>query len=229
MTASQIHTVAVVGGTGPQGRGLAYRLTRGGHDVVLGSRDADRATAAADELAERLTERLTGAGSITGAANADACAKAEIVLLAVPYDGHDALVEQLREPLAGKIVISCVNPLGFDQHGPFGLDVAAGSAAEAAAALLPESVVVGAFHHLSAVTLITDDQLHEDVLVCADDRDAAEVVAGLAEAVTGRHGVYAGRLRLARQLEPLTAVLISVNKVHKIHSGIHVTGLPRPA
>jgi NADPH-dependent F420 reductase len=223
MTATQSHTIAVVGGTGPQGRGLGYRLARAGHDVVLGSRDADRATAAADELAAR----LDGPGSITGADNFEACAKADLVLLAVPYDGHDALVEQLREPLAGKIVISCVNPLGFDQHGPFGLDLEAGSAAEAAAALLPESVVVGAFHHLSAVTLITDDELHEDVLVCADDRDAAEVVAGLAEAVTGRHGVYAGRLRLARQLEPLTAVLISVNKVHRIHSGIRVTGLPR--
>jgi 8-hydroxy-5-deazaflavin:NADPH oxidoreductase len=223
MTASQMHTIAVVGGTGPQGRGLAYRLARGGHDVVLGSREADRATAAADELAVR----LDGRGSITGASNADACAKAEIVLLAVPYDGHDALVEQLREPLAGKIVISCVNPLGFDKQGPFGLDVAAGSAAEAAAALLPEAVVVGAFHHLSAVSLITDEELNEDVLVCADDRDAAEVVAGLALAVTGRPGIYAGRLRLARQLEPLTAVLISVNKVHKVHSGIQVTGLPR--
>jgi 8-hydroxy-5-deazaflavin:NADPH oxidoreductase len=216
------HTIAVVGGTGPQGRGLGYRLARAGHDVVLGSRDAGRATAAADELAER----LDGRGSVTGTGNVDACAKADIVLLAVPYDGHDALVEQLRESTADKIVVSCVNPLGFDKHGPFGLDVPAGSAAEAAAALLPQSVVVGAFHHLSAVTLISDEDLPEDVLVCSDDREAAEVVAGLALAVTGRPGVYAGRLRLARQLEPLTAVLISVNKLHKVHSGIQVTGLP---
>jgi NADPH-dependent F420 reductase len=224
VTANPTHTIAVVGGTGPQGRGLGYRLARAGHDVVIGSRDADRATAAADELAAR----LDGPGSITGADNVEACAKADLVLLAVPYDGHDALVDQLREPTAGKIVVSCVNPLGFDKDGPFGLPVAAGSAAEAAAALLPEATVVGAFHHLSAVTLITDEPLPEDVLVCSDDREAAEVVAGLAEAVTGRPGVYAGRLRLARQLEPLTAVLISVNKVHKVHSGIRVTGLPRP-
>jgi 8-hydroxy-5-deazaflavin:NADPH oxidoreductase len=217
------HTIAVVGGTGPQGRGLGYRFARGGHDVVLGSRDADRAVAAADELAER----LDGRGSVTGAANLDACAKADIVLLAVPYDGHDALVEQLREPLAGKIVISCVNPLGFDKRGPYGLEVPAGSAAEAAAELLPESTLVGAFHHLSAVTLISDVDLPEDVLVCSDDREAATVVAALAVAVTGRVGVYAGPLRLARQLEPLTAVLISVNKVHKVHSGIQVTGLLR--
>jgi NADPH-dependent F420 reductase len=224
MTSSQTsHTIAVVGGTGPQGRGLGYRLARGGHDVVLGSRDADRATAAADELAGR----LDGPGSISGAGNVEACAKADVVLLAVPYDGHDALVAQLRESTAGKIVISCVNPLGFDKAGPYGLDVPAGSAAEAAAALLPESVVVGAFHHLSAVTLITDEDLGEDVLVCADDREAGDLVAELALAVTGRRGVYAGRLRLARQLEPLTAVLISVNKIHKAHSGVRVTGLPR--
>lgn len=216
------HTVAVVGGTGPQGRGLGYRLARAGHDVVLGSRDAGRATAAADELAER----LAGRGSITGATNHDACAKAGIVLLVVPYDGHDALVSQLREPTAGKIVVSCVNPLGFDKSGPFGLSVEAGSAAEAAAALLPEATVVGAFHHLSAVSLITDEPLPEDVLVCGDDREAAAVVSGLAEAVTGRPGVYAGRLRLARQLEPLTAVLISINKAHRVHSGIRITGLP---
>ena len=216
------HTVAVVGGTGPQGRGLGYRLARAGHDVVLGSRDAARAVAAADELAER----LEGRGSVTGATNLDACAKADIVLLVVPYDGHDALVEQLVEPTAGKIVVSCVNPLGFDKDGPFGLSVAGGSAAEAAAALLPGGSVVGAFHHLSAVSLIKDDPLPEDVLVCSDDRAAAEVVAGLAEAVTGRPGVYAGRLRLARQLEPLTAVLISINKAHRAHSGVRITGLP---
>lgn len=215
------HTIAVIGGTGPQGRGLGYRLARAGHDVVLGSRDAGRAIAAADELAERLADR----GSVTGATNLDACAKAEIVLLVVPYDGHDELVAQLRESTAGKIVVSCVNPLGFDKDGPFGLTVAAGSAAEAAAALLPDASVVGAFHHLSAVSLITDDPLPEDVLVCGDDRSAADVVTSLAEAVTGRPGIYAGRLRLARQLEPLTAVLISINKAHRAHSGVRITGL----
>ena len=216
------HTIAVVGGTGPQGRGLGYRLARAGHDIVLGSRDEARAVTAADQLAER----LDGRGSVTGATNLDACAKADIVLLVVPYDGHDALVEQLREATIGKVVVSCVNPLGFDKDGPYGLAVPDGSAAEAAAALLPEASVVGAFHHLSAVSLIGDDPLPEDVLVCGDDRAAAEVVAGLAEAVTGRPGVYAGRLRLARQLEPLTAVLISINKVHRAHSGVRITGLP---
>jgi NADPH-dependent F420 reductase len=215
-------SIAIVGGTGPQGKGLAYRLAGAGHEVVLGSRDEERARASADELAVR----LPASASISGATNLEAARKADVVLLAVPYDGHDELVASLNDVVAGKIVISCVNPLGFDRFGAFGLEVEQGSAAESAAALLPESTVVGAFHHLSAVTLITDEPLTEDVLVCGDDHAAKQVVIELARAVTGQPGVDAGRLRLARQLEPLTAVLISVNRVYKTHSGIRVTGLP---
>ena len=215
-------SVAIVGGTGPQGKGLAYRLAKGGHEVIIGSRDEERARAAADEVATR----LGGEGAISGAPNLEAARKADLVLLAIPYDGHDELVASLREVVAGKIVISCVNPLGFDKQGAFGLDVPSGSAAESAAALLPEASVIGAFHHLSAVTLITDEPLPEHVLVVGDDTEAKQVVIELARAVTRRPGVDAGRLRLARQLEPLTAVLISVNRDYKTHSGIRVTGLP---
>ena len=214
-------SIAIIGGTGPQGRGLAYRLATSGHEVILGSRDEERARSAADELAVRLPPTAC----ISGSTNLEAARKAEVVLLAVPYDGHDELVASLRDVVEGKIVISCVNPLGFDKQGPFGLDVPTGSAAESAAALLPGSTVVGAFHHLSAVTLITDEQLLEDVLVVGDDAAAKDVVIELARSVTGRPGIAAGRLRLARQLEPLTAVLISVNRAYKAHSGIRVTGL----
>ena len=214
-------SIAIVGGTGPQGRGLAHRLAASGHEVILGSRDEERARTAADELAVR----LPSTACIGGATNLEAARKAELVLLAVPYDGHDELVASLRDVVEDKIVISCVNPLGFDKQGAFGLDVPAGSAAEAAAALLPRSTVVGAFHHLSAVTLITDEPLLEDVLVVGDDEAAKQVVIELVRSVTGRPGVAAGRLRLARQLEPLTAVLISVNRAYKAHSGIRVTGL----
>jgi NADPH-dependent F420 reductase len=214
--------IAMIGGTGPQGKGLAYRLARAGHEVVLGSRSEERATAAADEL----TSRLDGSCVVSGATNLEAARKADVVLLAVPYDGHDQLVASLADVLRGKLVISCVNPLGFDKRGAFGLTVGAGSAAESAAALLPESTVVGAFHHLSAVTLTSDGPLPEDVLVCGDDKDAKGVVMELARTVTGRPGVDAGKLRLARQLEPLTAVLISINRAYKVHSGIRITGLP---
>jgi 8-hydroxy-5-deazaflavin:NADPH oxidoreductase len=218
------YRIAVIGGTGPQGKGLAYRFARHGHTVVLGSRSAERAEAAAAEIRERVPE-----GDVTGAGNAEAAQAADVVLLAVPYDGHDGLVADLAPVLEGKTVISCVNPLGFDKQGPFGLgDVAGGSAAEAAASIVPEATVVGAFHHVSAVTLWGEDDYldHEDVLVCGDDKDAKQVAIELARTVTGHDGVDAGRLRLARQLEPLTAVLISINKRYKTRSGIAVSGIP---
>ncbi len=218
--------IAVMGGTGPQGKGLGYRFARHGHDVVLGSRAAEKAEAVAAEVTERLGG-ADGAGTVTGAANADACADADVVLLAIPYDGHDELVAGL--PLAGKVVISCVNPLAFDKAGPYGrvIDGGEGSAAESAQTIAPDAQVVGAFHHVSAVNLWGDaDYLdHEDVLVVGDSAEAKSVVIELVRSVTGREGVDAGRLRLARQLEPLTAVLISINKKYKVHSGIRIGGL----
>ena len=219
------YTIAVIGGTGPQGKGLAYRWAKHGHSLVLGSRSAERAEAAAAEILERLPE-----ASVRGAANADALEGADVVVLAVPYDGHDELVAELASGLAGKTVISCVNPLGFDKQGPYGLDVER-SAAESAAAIVPESHVVGAFHHVSAPSLWGEAEYldHEDVLVCGDDADAKAVAIELARSVTGRDGVDAGRLRLARQLEPLTAVLISINKRYKTRSGIAISGLPDTA
>jgi NADPH-dependent F420 reductase len=214
-------TIAVVGGTGPQGRGLGYRFARHGYDVLLGSRSAERAESAADGVRDRGVP-----GTVSGADNAAAAAGAEVVVLAVPFDGHDELVAGLADALAEKIVISCVNPLGFDRQGPYGLDLQR-SAAESAAELVPTARVVGAFHHVSAVNLWGDaDYLdHEDVLVCGDDADAKDVVIELARAVTSRPGVDAGRLRLARQLEPLTAVLISINKRYRTRSGIAVSGV----
>ena len=218
------YDVAVIGGTGPQGKGLAYRWARHGHRVVLGSRSAERADKAAAEITARVPD-----GVVTGAANADAAAGADVVVLAVPYDGHDDLVAALAEQLAGKVIISCVNPLGFDKQGPYGLVVPGGSAAETAAALVPSARLVGAFHHVSAVTLWGQEEYldHEDVLVCGDDAEAKAVAIELARAVTSRDGVDAGRLRIARQLEPWTAVLISINKRYKTRSGTAISGLPR--
>ena len=217
------YTIAVVGGTGPQGKGLAYRWALHGHTVLLGSRSAERAEATAAEI----RARVPGA-RVSGASNADAVAAAEVVVLAVPYDGHDSLVGELADALAGKTVVSCVNPLAFDKRGPYGLDVPGGSAAETAQRIAPDARVVGAFHHVSAVSLWGDEELldHEDVLVCGDDADATGVAAELAVAVTGRPGVHAGALRLARQLEPWTAVLISINKRYKVRSGTRISGLP---
>jgi NADPH-dependent F420 reductase len=219
------YRIAVMGGTGPQGKGLGYRFAKHGHQVVLGSRSADKAAPVAAEVTDRLSG-VPGAGVVTGAENAEACADADVVLLAVPYDGHDELVASL--PLAGKVVISCVNPLAFDKRGAHGrvIDGGEGSAAESAQRLAPEATVVGAFHNVSAVLLWSDEEyLDEDVLVVGDVVEAKEVAMELATTVTGRLGIDAGKLRLARQLEPFTAVLISINRKYKVHSGIRITGL----
>jgi len=194
--------IAVIGGTGPQGKGLAYRWARHGHEVVIGSRHAGKAIATAQQVADRIVDE-GGAPMVSGASNAEAAAGAEVVVLAVPYDGHDELVTSLAGELAGKTVVSCVNPLGFDKGGPYGLDIE-GSAAESAAAIVPEAAVVGAFHHVSAVSLWSDAAYldHEDVLVCGDSVEAKEIAQELARSVTSRSGIDAGRLRLARHLEP---------------------------
>ena len=218
----ETYRIAVMGGTGPQGKGLGYRFARHGHTVVLGSRAAEKAEAAAEEVNARLDSP-----SVSGAANADACAEADVVLLAVPYDGHDELVASL--PLDGKTVISCVNPLAFDKQGPHGrvIDGGEGSAAESAQRIAPDATVVGAFHHVSARNLWSEEEFldHEDVLVCGDSAEGKAVAIHLARCVTGRDGIDAGRLRLARQLEPLTAVLISINKAYKTQSGIRISGV----
>ncbi|HWI42171.1 MAG TPA: NADPH-dependent F420 reductase [Nocardioides sp.] len=222
---STTYRVAVIGGTGPQGKGLGYRFARAGHDIVLGSRAAEKAEGVAKEVADRLVD-VPGAGQVTGAANEDAVAACDVVLLAVPYDGHDELVASL--PLAGKTVISCVNPLAFDKRGAHGRVVnnGEGSAAESAAELQPEATVVGAFHNVSAVGLWgEEDYLDEDVIVVGDSVEGKQVAIDLAVAVTSRPGVDGGKLRLARVLEPFTAVLISINRKYKVHSGIRVTGL----
>ena len=210
-------TVAVLGGTGPQGRGLARRFAAAGLAVVLGSRDADRASEAAAALAE--------VGRVSGATNAEAAEAADVVLVAVPWEGHRELLESLAPVLAGKIVVDCVNPLGFDKQGPYALAVEEGSATQQAAAVLPESRVVGAFHNVSAVLLEDPavERVETDVLVLGDDREATDVVQALASLVPGMRGVYGGRLRNAHQVEALTANLIALNRRYKAHAGIRVT------
>jgi len=148
-----------------------------------------------------------------------------MVVVAVPYDGHAALLGAVAKELAGKIVIDCVNPLGFDERGAFALEVPEGSAAEQAAALLPDSTVVAAFHHVSAVLLLDPgvDSLDTDVLVLGDQREATDQVQALVGDIRGMRGVYAGRLRNARQVEALTANLISINRRYKAHAGLRVT------
>ncbi|WP_448640142.1 NADPH-dependent F420 reductase [Geodermatophilus sp. URMC 63] len=217
--------VGVLGGTGPQGRGLAVRLAAVGQRVLLGSRDGDRAREVAASVGERAATAAVGEVSVQGGSNTDVAGAADLVVVAVPFAGHADTVAALAAPLAGKVVVDCVVPMGFDELGAHVLDVPEGSVAQQAAALLPDSAVVGAFHHVSAVLLedLSRPTLDGDVLVVGDDRAATDTVQALAGRLPGMRGVYAGRLRNARQVEALTVNLVSVNRRYKAHAGIRVT------
>jgi NADPH-dependent F420 reductase len=218
--------VGVIGGTGPQGRGLAVRLAAAGQRILLGSRDAEKCSRIAAEVAQRATAAAGGVEvSVTGGANVDVAGAADLVIVAVPYAGHADILRELAEPLAGKVVVDCVVPMGWDELGAYVLDVPEGSAAQQAAALLPDSTVVGAFHHLSATLLedLSKPTLDGDVMVVGDDRPAMDTVQALAGRLPGMRGIYAGRLRNARQIEALTINLVSVNRRYKAHAGIRVT------
>ncbi|HVQ88696.1 MAG TPA: NADPH-dependent F420 reductase [Actinomycetes bacterium] len=213
------HTVslAVVGGTGEQGRGLATRFAQIGHQVTIGSRDLARAKSAAESIRH----------AVDGSTNQVAVQSADVVVVAVPWAAHEETLHELRADLVGRVVIDCVNPLGFDSQGPFPLNVAEGSALQQAAMILPDSPVVGAFHHVSAVHLL-DETLHTidtDVMVIGDDRTATSLVIALVNRLEGMRGVYAGRVRNAHQVEALTANLIAINRRYKTNAGLRLTGL----
>lgn len=222
-----MRNIGIIGGTGPQGKGLAYRFALAGHAVAIGSRSAERSA----QTAQELNGRLGGGTAVHGTTNAGAAVFCDVAVLAVPYQGFTEVLAGLAPHLEGKTAVCCVNPLGFDRQGAYGLYVPEGSAAEQAASVLSGSAVAAAFHNVSAVRLRDDEGLLDDtdILVAGDDPDAKEVAMGLAAAVTGRAGVDAGALRNARILEQLTAVLISVNKTYKANAGIAVSGLARGA
>jgi len=210
-------TIGVLGGTGDQGRGLAYRFALAGLAVQIGSRDSSRAASVAAEV---------GSG-VRGVTNADCALSSDVVLVAVPWGAHEPTLRSLQSELVGKVVVDCVNPIGFDAKGAYALPVPEGSATEQAARLLPQSRVVGAFHHVSAKLLADPsiDAVDLDILVVGDDREATDLVQALAGLVAGMRGVYAGRLRNAHQIEALTANLISVNRRYKAHAGVRVTDI----
>jgi NADPH-dependent F420 reductase len=209
--------IAILGGTGEQGRGLARRFALAGNPVIIGSRSHDRAQGVAREIGNHAR----------GLGNREAAREADLVIAAVPWEGHGELLAGLAPELVGKIGVDCVNPLGFDQRGAYPLPVPEGSAAEQAAALLPGSRVVAAFHHVSAVLLLDPkvETIESDVLVLGDDRDATDVVQALAARIPGVRGIYAGRLRNCGQIEALTANLVSINRRYKAHAGLRITDI----
>jgi NADPH-dependent F420 reductase len=212
--------IGILGGTGDQGRGLARRFAMAGHPVIIGSRYEDRARTAAAEIAH-------DSQSVQGRTNHDTARDAQIVIAAMPWEGHGELLSSLAPELAGKIVIDCVVPLAFDAHGAYALRVAEGSAAQQAADLLPESTVVAAFHHVSAKLLLESEveTLDQDILVLGDVREATDLVQALVARIPGMRGVYGGRLRNAGQVEALTVNLVSINRRYKAHAGLRITDI----
>jgi 8-hydroxy-5-deazaflavin:NADPH oxidoreductase len=219
--------IAILGGTGPQGRGLALRWARAGQSIILGSRDGNRAQSVAQEISRQIG---TGA-EITGEENSAACARADVSVLTVPFDGQAELLKQLKPAMkAGSILIDATVPLAATVGGrpTRVLGVWQGSAAQQTAELVAKGVtVVGAFHNVSAELLNGDAPIDCDVIVCSDDDNARKVAGDLAEKIPGIRAVDGGKLENARIVEQITALLITLNIRHKVHSaGIRITGLP---
>lgn len=212
-------TVGILGGTGPAGRGVAIRLASAGYDVVIGSRDEARATETVSAMHAR------GEGTVRGASNEDA-ASCDLVVVATPWDSAVATVSALKSSLANKTVISMVNALAREGKELVPIYPPRGSMAAQLAFALPESTIVGAFHHLPASEMENlDSGLDADVIIFSDDNKAREAVASVVNEMPGLHAVVAGSMSLASAVEAFTAVCISINIRHKAHSYVKLAGL----
>jgi 8-hydroxy-5-deazaflavin:NADPH oxidoreductase len=223
------YTIAIVGGTGPEGSGLALRWARAGERILIGSRDAARAS----DVAAELTGAAGAGAQIEGMENAAAVAAAQVVILTVPFAGQAALLKQLKPAFKpGAVVIDATVPLAASVGGSptKTLGVWQGSAAQQAAELLPKEVsIAAAFHHVSAELLSGIEPVNCDVLVCSDDDHARKVAMELAEKIPGCRAINAGKLENARTIEQMTALFIAINIKYKVHTtGLRLTGLPLP-
>ena len=225
-------TIAIIGGTGAEGSGLALRWARAGETIVIGSRDGKRAAEAAEKLSNQVV-LAAGGGKISGAENRAACEAAQIVVLTIPFENHAEMLKQLKPSLrSGQILVDATVPLAASVGGrpTRMLGVWEGSAAQQAAELVPEGVaVVAAFHNTSAEVLQHDGPVDCDIIVCSDDKDAGRAVRDLARKIPGVRAIDGGKLENARIVEQITALLIGMNIRHKGHSGIRITGLPPQA
>lgn len=214
-------TLGFIGGTGPEGRGLAMRFAAEGHRVLLGSRDAGRARDAAAKIAGVLPGL-----DIRGVLNQEAARGAEVVLVTVPFEGHRATLEGLRSELAGKIVVDVVSPLTFHNGVARAVPVPEGSAAQQAQAVIPGSRVVAAFQNVSASDLLKPERVIEgDVIVCSDHADAKRQVMELAQLIRDLRAVDGGALENARYVEDFTALLLNINRIYKGRSMVRIVGI----
>ena len=211
-----------IGGTGPEGRGLALRFALAGERVMIGSRQAERARQAAESLG------LGDPSLARWGLNRDAARESDVVFVAVPYAGHRDTLEPLAGDLAGKIVVDVVAPLSVRRGRASAVAVEEGSAALQAQALLPGARVVAAFQSISAQDLLVPGKaIDSDVIVCSNDDEARERVMRLAETIEGVRAVNGGGLENARYVEQFTALLLNLNRIYKAHSTIKIGGLPR--
>jgi 8-hydroxy-5-deazaflavin:NADPH oxidoreductase len=229
MSTSPSRSIAVIGGTGPAGMGLALRWARAGETVVIGSRDATRA----EQAAESIRQRVGSSARVSGMENSTACAASELLMLTVPFAGQAALLKDLKLAIRpGSILIDATVPLaaGVGGRPTRTLGVWQGSAAEQTAELVPKGVsVAAAFHNVSADLLNGDSDLDCDVIVCSDDPRATEVASELATKIPRIRAIDGGKLENARIVEQITALLIGLNIRHKGHGGLRITGLPEVA
>jgi len=219
--------VAILGGTGPLGTGLALRWARAGESVIIGSRDAKRA----QEAAAKIASKVPSGARMQGMENAGACAATDLLVLTIPFEGHAALLKELKPHIrVGSVVIDTTVPLAASVGGrpTRTLGLWQGSAAQQTAELVPDGVAVAAaFQNLSADLLNSDRSLDSDVIVCSDDERARQAATELAKKLPGVRAINGGKLENARVLEQITALLIGINIRYKSHgAGIRVTGLP---
>jgi NADPH-dependent F420 reductase len=215
--------LAFVGGTGPEGLGLAVRFAAAGHAVVIGSRSAERAQEAAEKVRAKVPE-----AQVEGRLNQEAVEAGEIVVVTIPFAGHRDTLKALAPVIGAKIVIDVVSPLAFAGRQMKALAVPEGSAAQQAQALLPQAAVAAAFHHLDAGSLMAlEERLEADVLVCSDHAYAKLRAMALAEQIAGARALDCGPLANSRYLEEFTAVLLSLNKNYKAHTALRIVGITR--
>ncbi len=229
MNARMTRPIAILGGTGPAGTGLALRWARAGETVIIGSRDAARAQQTADAIRKR-----AGANAqVSGMENSAACAATDLLVLTVPFEGQAALLKQLKPAIRpGSILIDATVPLAASVGGRASrtLGVWQGSAAQQSAELVPKGVsVAAAFQNVSAEVLNGDEAADCDVIVCSDDPNATQVAMELAAKIVGVRAIDGGKLENARIIEQITALLVGLNIRHKGHGGMRITGLPDAA
>ena len=217
--------IGLIGGTGPEGLGLAMRLALAGEAVRIGSRKPERAADAATTITEAVTA-AGGSADAGGAVNADVVANCDIVIIVVPFDGHEATLRDLREPIGSKVVIDAAVPLIFNDGVPGVAVVEQGSATEQAQALLPEARVIGAFHNLSAKKLQDlSKPMEGDVLVTGNDEEAKQQVVQLIESMANLRPIDAGPLAMSRFVEDLTALILGINRRYKVQAAVQMVGI----